>query len=162
MGFLFQTAISLVACVVTLSVQIYFWRSYSFTLPQSNYFDTAVTLSEHLFLHDSCFFSGAPFSKQLLLRNNYIFQNSYFFKVKLLPNSFLLIEIVLQGSYFSDQLPFSWRDTISQLCLLSTAALPIYQLSFIRQQSSELDTSKSVGVLLCVSITAQSRIVDKV
>ena len=46
---IFQIAISLLAYVATFS-GLYFWRSYFFTLFQSNYFDTTVTFSEQLFL----------------------------------------------------------------------------------------------------------------
>ena len=47
--------ISLLAYIVTFSGQFYFWRKYFFTLSQSNYFDTTVTLSKQLLLQ-SCYF----------------------------------------------------------------------------------------------------------
>ena len=52
----FQIAISLLAYVATFSGQLYFGRSYFFTLFQSNYFDTIVTFSGQLFLQYSCCF----------------------------------------------------------------------------------------------------------
>ena len=70
--------ISLLPYVATFLEQFYFWRSYFFTLFQSNYFDTALTFSEQLFLQSSCF------------RSTYFF---YFFRAKLLASShFLRIE----------------------------------------------------------------------
>ena len=63
-GVYFQIAISLIGCVATFSGQLYFWRSYFFTLFQSDYFDTAGTFSEQLFFQSSCFFL--------------LFQNSHF------------------------------------------------------------------------------------
>ena len=61
----FQIATSLLAYVATFSGQLYFGRSYFFTLFQRNYFDTTVTFLQQLFLQNSCF---------LLL-----FENSHFF-----------------------------------------------------------------------------------
>ena len=52
----FQMAISILAYSVTFSGQLYFWRNYFFTLLQSNYFDTAITFSEQLFLQSSYIF----------------------------------------------------------------------------------------------------------
>ena len=73
----FQIANSLLAYVATFSGQLYFGRSYFFTLFQSNYFDTTVTFSGQLLLQNSCcfllfqnshFFTGVIFSEQLLFR----------------------------------------------------------------------------------------------
>ena len=66
------------AYVATFSGQLYFGRSYFFTLFQSNYFDTTVTFSGQLFLQNSCcfllfqnshFFAGVIFSEQLLFQS---------------------------------------------------------------------------------------------
>ena len=71
-GVYFQKAISLIACVATFSGQLCFWRSYFFTLFQSDYFDTTVTFSEQLFFQSSCFF--LLFSEQSLFRSSYFFR----------------------------------------------------------------------------------------
>ena len=86
-SFSFQIATSLLAYVATFSGQLYFERSYFFTLFQSNYFDTTVTFSVQLFLQNSCFlyfFKTVTFSQELF------FQNSFFFVVKLLQSSHFL------------------------------------------------------------------------
>ena len=98
----FQIAISLLAYVATFSGQLYFGRSYFFTLFQSNYFDTTVTFSGQLFLQNSCFFL--------------LFQNSY-----------LLYQLPFQKSYFFTTYFFR-GVTISQLWLLSAVTLFIYLL----------------------------------
>ena len=48
--------------------QLYFWKSYFFSVFESNFFQsiTRVTISERLFLQSRYLFRGAPFSKQLL------------------------------------------------------------------------------------------------
>ena len=75
-GVYFQIAISLIGCVATFSGQLYFWRSYFFTLFQSDYFDTAVTFSEQLFFQSSCFF--LLFLEQSLFRSSYSFRIASF------------------------------------------------------------------------------------
>ena len=89
----FQIAISLLAYVATFSGQLYFGRSYFFTLFQSNYFDTTVTVSGQLFLASSCcfllfqnshFFGTAISSEQLLFSpfsEQSLFRRSYFFRI---------------------------------------------------------------------------------
>ena len=67
----FQIAISPLAYVATFSGQLYFGRSYFFTLFQSNYFDTTVTFSGQLFLF-------SPFSEQSLFRRSYFFRIASF------------------------------------------------------------------------------------
>ena len=47
--------------MATFTGQLYFQRSYFFTLRQSNYFDTTVTFLEQLFLHSICFFLTSSF-----------------------------------------------------------------------------------------------------
>ena len=66
----FQIAISLFAYITTFSGQLYFGKSYFFTLFQSNYFDTTVTFSKHLFLQNSYFF--------LLFQNSHFFARFFF------------------------------------------------------------------------------------
>ena len=79
--------ISLLPYVATFSEQCYFWRSYFFTLFQSNYFDTIVIFQ------GSCFFQELFFQNNHFFRSSYFFRNSYFFRVTLLARShFLRIE----------------------------------------------------------------------
>ena len=85
--------ISLLLYVATFSEQFYFWRSYFFTLFQSNYFDTTVTFSEQGFLQSSCFFEELFFQNNHCFRSSYFFQNSYFFRANRSASShFLRIE----------------------------------------------------------------------
>ena len=76
--------ISLLAYVAIFSDS--FWKSYVFTLFQSNCFQsiTRVNLSVQ---RSSCLFWGAPFSEQTLFPSIFFFQNSYFFIAKLLSRS---------------------------------------------------------------------------
>ena len=68
--------------------QLYFWKSYFFTVLESNFFQniTRATFSEQLFLQSRCLFLGAPFSK-LSLFLAFFFQNIYLFRAKLLPRN---------------------------------------------------------------------------
>ena len=100
----FQIAISLLAYVATFSGQLYFGRSYFFTLFQSNYFDTAVTFSGQLFLQNSCFFplfqnshvfTGVIFSEYLLFPSETstelaLFENKKFFTAVTCRNSYFI------------------------------------------------------------------------
>ena len=88
----FQIAISLLAYVATFSGQRYVWRSYLFTLLQSNYFNTTVTFSEQLFLQSWYFFSGA--SQELLLRS------SHFFKIATFSEQTSTEQRLLENRYF--------------------------------------------------------------
>ena len=99
----FQIAISLLAYVATFSGQLYFGRSYFFTLFQSNYFDTTVTFSGQLFLQNSCcfllfqnshFFAGVIFSEQLLFRSETSTEQALF------ENKKFFTEITFRNSYF--------------------------------------------------------------
>ena len=99
----FEKAISLLAYVATFSGQLYFGRSYFFTLFQSNYFDTTVTFSGQLFLQNSCcfllfqnshFFAGVIFSEQLLFRS----ENSI--EQPLLENRKFFTAVTFRNSYF--------------------------------------------------------------
>ena len=82
--------ISLLAYVTTISGQLYFPRSYFFTLLQCNYFGKPVTFWERVFLQNSSFFRGALFFKTVTSIQQLFFQNSYFFRAKLLPKSHFL------------------------------------------------------------------------
>ena len=104
-------AIFLLAYVATLSGQLYYWKSYFFTLFQSHYFDTTVTFLEQLFLQGSCFFWGASFSEKPLICSSYFFfQNNYFFRVKLLSSSHFLRMGNSLGSLFFGTATFLAKD----------------------------------------------------
>ena len=99
----FQIAISLLAYVATFSGQLYFGRSYFFTLFQSNYFDTTVTFSEQLFFQNSCcfllflnshFFTGVIFSEQLLFRSETCTKQALF------ENKKFLTAVTFRNTYF--------------------------------------------------------------
>ena len=83
----FQIAISPLAYVATFSGQLYFGRSYFFTLFQSNYFDTTVTFLGQPHLQKSCFFL---FFRTVTFSQKLFFQNSFFFGAKLLQSSHFL------------------------------------------------------------------------
>ena len=99
--------ISLLTYVVTFSGQLYFGRSYFFTLFQSNYFDTTVTFSVQLFLQNSCFFS---FFRTVTFSQELFFQNSFFFGAKLLQSSHFLRtgsslrQLLFRTFFFSEEL----------------------------------------------------------
>ena len=95
--------ISLLEYVATFSGQIYFCRSYFFTLFQSNYFDTTVTFSGQLFLQNSCcfllfqssrFFAGVIFLEKLLPQR----ENST--EQPLLENRKFFTAVTFRDSYF--------------------------------------------------------------
>ena len=105
LGIFLQMAISLLAYVATFSGQLYFWRTYFFTLLWNNYSDTKVTFLKQLFLPSRYFFWKAPFSEQSLFHSIYCFRIATFSE-KLLPSSnFLRIgislgKILCRNSYF--------------------------------------------------------------
>ena len=59
--------IFLFASLATFSRRLYLWRSYFFTVLQSNYFDTTVTFSEEPFVQSSYFFEELRFRKSHFL-----------------------------------------------------------------------------------------------
>ena len=89
MEIFFQIVISLLTYVAILSGQVYFRRSYFFTLSQSDYFDTTVHFPEQLFLQRSRFFR-ISISRGVTYLQQLFFQSSYFFRGKLLANSHFL------------------------------------------------------------------------
>ena len=98
----FQIAISLLAYVATLSGQVYFRRSYFFTLFQSDYFDTTVNFPEQLFLQRNRFFR-ISFSRGVTYLQHFLFfQSSYFFRVKLLASSHFLriVQLLFETATF--------------------------------------------------------------
>ena len=86
----FQIAISLLAYAATFSGQLYFGRSYFFTLFQSNYFDTTVAFSGQLFLQNSCCFVLFHLFRTVIFSQELFFQNSFFFGAKILQSSHFL------------------------------------------------------------------------
>ena len=116
----FQIAISFLAYVATFSGQLYFGTSYFFTLFQSNYFDTTVTFSGHLFLPQQLLIFLFHFFRTVTFSQELFFQNSFFFGAKILQSShFLRIGIslweLLFGTAFSEEL---FRIKISKKELL--------------------------------------------
>ena len=105
-----QIAISLLAYIATFLGQLYFGRSYFFTLFQSNYFDTttfgAAISSEQLLF--------SPFSEQSL------FCRSYFFRIASFP------EEVLYSSYCSGQLFFRKNYFFRYFCTGSIFSGKLY------------------------------------
>ena len=98
----FQIAISLLAYVATLSGQVYFRRSYFFTLFQSDYFDTTVNFPEQLFLQRNRFFR-ISFSRGVTYLQHFLFfQSIYFFRVKLLASSHFLriVQLLFETATF--------------------------------------------------------------
>ena len=89
--------------VATFSGQLYFGKSYFFTLFQSNYVDTTVTFSGQIFLQNSCcfllfqnshFFAGVIFSKQLSFSERNFVQSRRFLRIRSSRTAFLSGETV--------------------------------------------------------------------
>ena len=92
-GIFCQITISVLPYVATFSEQFYFWRSYLFTLFQSNYFDTTVTFRSMYFFRAAAFLRSSLFLEQSLFSKQLSFQSSYFSRAKHLPSGhFLRIE----------------------------------------------------------------------
>ena len=98
----FQIAIFLLAYVATLSGQVYFRRSYFFTLFQSDYFDTTVNFPEQLFLQRNRFFRISFSRRVTYLQHFLFFQSIYFFRVKLLASSHFLriVQLLFETATF--------------------------------------------------------------
>ena len=115
----FQIAISFLAYVDTFSGQLYFGKSYFFTLFQRNYFDTAVIFSEELFLQNSCFF--------LLFQNShffarFFFRNNFLFGGKLLPSYNTILRIIVP-CYNSCKKNKELKNQSFRICLPVTICL---------------------------------------
>ena len=144
-------AISLLAYVATLSGQLYFWRSYFFTLVRCNYFNTAATVLEQLFLQSSCFYERAPFSKQSLLRSSYFFQNSYFFRAKVLPSSHFLKadsslrQLLFRTATFLTEELFRIKIPTEELLFgeVTLAQLQLFQKRYILEKANYLEKQYS-------------------
>ena len=83
--------ISLLVYLATFSEELYFCRSHFLTLPQSNCFDTTVTLPEQLFFQSGCFFWGVPFSKEPFPCSSYFFRIPNFSERNFYSSHFLII-----------------------------------------------------------------------
>ena len=114
--------------------QLYFWKSYFFTVFESNFFQsiTRVTFSEQLFLQSRCLFWGAPFSKQSLFSSffppEYLLvqsetstqetnlENRKFFSVVTFQNSYpqktSTEELFFQSRFFCTTSTFSKKSKI--------------------------------------------------
>ena len=103
-------AISSLAYVMTFSAQFYFWRNYFFTLPQSNYFDTSVTLSKQLLLRADTFFEAVIFetveavifSEQLLFQKKTstkqpLLEKRWFFRICIFRSNYLFAGETVQN-----------------------------------------------------------------
>ena len=145
-------AIFLLAYVATLSGQLYYWKSYFFTLFQSHYFDTTVTFLEQLFLQSSCFFWGASLSEKPLICSSYFFfQNNYFFRVKLFENGKFFRFVIFRNSYlfgkgfvynkdFYRRAAFSKRILLHRINFFRGATWKQKKASFSIKQYSALPT----------------------
>ena len=107
----FQIAISPLAYVASFSGQLYFDRTYFFTLFQSNYFYTTVTFLWQLFLQNRYCFVLFHFFRTVTFSQELFFQNSFFFGVKILQSSHFLrtgssLQQLLFGTavFFSEEL----------------------------------------------------------
>ena len=117
-------------------LQLYFSRSYFFTLLQYNYFDMAATFWEQLSLQSSCFLRGAPFSKKSFSCSIYFFRILIFLsetstKQPLIENRKCFREVSSRNSYF-----FGARITYSKViyrrALLFKQVL-LHSISFYRR-----------------------------
>ena len=138
----FQIATSLLAYVATFSGQLYFGRSYFFTLFQRNYFDITVTFLEQLFLQNSCFlllfenshfFAGVSFSEQLLFQSEtsteqpfrkpltaVVFRGSYFFRRNYLGQRYLKKNYVIKAGTSAQHQPFQKSNIPDYLLFLES------------------------------------------
>ena len=141
-SFFFQIAISPLACVATFSEQLYFGRSYFFTLFQSIYFDTTVAFSGQLFLQNSCFF---PFFRTVNFSQELFFQNSFFFGANLLQSRHFLrisvkkffTEITFRNSYFI------WRNCSGERYLKKQLIFQSRYFYTVLTFSEKIDFGKS-------------------
>ena len=107
LGFFFffqmQMVIFLLSYLSTFSGQLYYWRSYFFTL--LNYFDKTVALLEHLFIRPVAFFKELRFRKSYFLAtvifSEYlIFRNQTSTKQSLCENRKFFRVVTFWNSYF--------------------------------------------------------------
>ena len=110
MGF-YSSGDFLLAYVTIFSGQLYFRRSYFFTVLHCNYFEIPVTFSEQLFLQNSSFFGGASFFRLVTSTQQLLLENIFFFRTKLLPTShFLRTSCYYRAVTFRNNYVFWWRS----------------------------------------------------
>ena len=84
-------SISLFAYVTPFPEQLYFRRSYFFTLRQSSYFDTTAAFSDQLFLQSICIFEELFLqNSDFFSVNSYLFSIATIFRANLLPSRHFL------------------------------------------------------------------------
>ena len=124
---------NLPSCLVaTFSGQLYFWRSYSFTLIQSNYFDTTVTFSEQLFFQNSCFFllfQNSHFFAAITFSEQLLFQTETSTEQPLLENRKFFIAVTFRNSYFLEEL---FRIKISKKRATFSKQVLLHNINFFR------------------------------
>ena len=107
LGFFFffqmQMVIFLLSYLSTFSGQLYYWRSYFFTL--LNYFGKTIALLEHLFIRAVAFFKELRFRKSYFLAtvifSEYlIFRNQTSTKQPLCENRKFFRVVTFRNSYF--------------------------------------------------------------
>ena len=104
--FFFQMTISLLPYLLTFSRELYFRKSYFFTLHQSNYIDTTDTFLEKLFLHSSClFFEKLRFWKShflvaVIFSEYVIFRSEVSTNQRILENRKFFRTVTFRNTYF--------------------------------------------------------------
>ena len=122
-------------CVATFSGQLYFWRSYFFTLFQSDYFDTTVLFLEQLFFQSSYFFS--PFSEQSVFRSDYFFRIAFFqsessTEQSLIENEKFFMAVTFWNGYF---FPVQVNISKKELFFQSRHSINFFQKSYILEKA---------------------------
>ena len=121
----------------TFSGQLYYWRSYFFTL--LNYFDKTVALLEHLFIRPVAFFKELRFRKSYFLAtvifSEYlIFRNQTSTKQSLCENRKFFRVVTFWNSYFFGGLIAQNKDIYRRIPLIeagTSAQHQLFQKSYI-------------------------------
>ena len=100
-----------------LSGKLYFWRSYFFTLFQSDYFDRTVIFSEQLLFQSSCFF--------LLFQNSHFFKAGSFAQNQLFQKNYILEKADVSEKQYYALATFSWRAAFLEWLLFQKTVPPI-------------------------------------
>ena len=107
-SFLFNSNFTSPICA-TFSAQIYFGRSFFFTLFQSNYFSRIVSFSELQFLQNNCFF--------LLFQNSYFFAGAIFLEKLFLRSKTSTEQSLLENRKFFTAFTFLNSYIFHRNCL---------------------------------------------
>ena len=131
--------ISLLAYLATFSGQLYFQRSYFFTLLQSNCFGKTVTLSEQLFPQRSCFFEElrfreSPFFAAVIFTEFLIFRKETSTEQPLLENRTFFRAVTFRNSHFFGS-GIAQNKNIYRRAPLSKQTL-LHNISFFRRATS--------------------------